>query len=932
MQLLTRTVVMILLSQTLVACGGSSNSDTNPDTGPTSDLHEVSIDEDNELSATLPDAADGVHFTLTQTVTHGSLTLDNDNGQYRYIPAANFNGIDSFNYVVDDNGNISDTKTVQITVNPINDPPVLPGVGILNATVDSPWSIGVTATDADNDELSFSVVGPDWLSIDPTTGVMSGTPSIDDVAIHAVAISVSDGIATQTNYVMLTVSNISDVQGKTDSANYNISFGDILFTVEVENTSSRTRVNWPLSFGQAFVKSDLTNIDSLKVFDDSGNELPLQINVKNRWDNNSLKHGLISLIVPNINANSNSTLYFVAGDTSFSSAATLSKADYLALGHNLSIDLTESGTTYSASIDDNFENANVTQWQQGAICSEWIIPAPLKTSGGTEHSHLKTYFHLKLYNTNDIQVSVIVENSYGFYEEKGASVPFTHTHKNITYDWQVKDGINVIDSGSSLEHFSHARWRKVYSTFAGTSGGLEQDPLDVTPGMDKVYLIKSKAVASYDINSAPDESLLNKIESELIASDTEPMGTGMIYPEFHSGAEASIDAAWSVDYLLSGDNRAYRAMIKNANAAGSIGIHFRNEQISDPQTGTVISVVDYPLATTRSDSANIPYFDGDQANPDTAHQNSFAYLPYVVTGDYYLLEELLFWSNWNELEKNVGKRNADGARGLIIPNQIGGQAWALRSLINAAFITPDDHPLKTYFNSMVDYNISWYTDHYVANSAPLHNQYGLLTYGLNENTGISSSGFTSANPWMDNGVTAVAARAYNMGFTDILPFLQWKSKFPVGLMTSPDYCYIFASNYEVFMRDGIDQPLYSDWATVYQKTLEVDFNQTGGAGNIAAAECGSQEMADLLNDSGKFAYGTFIAGQMLYTTNVSESYFGQLQGAVAAAVDTGVSGGQSAWKALMGSTVLLDYNTYKSRFSYNNGNKYNIVPYSQNFP
>ena len=35
--------------------------------------------------------------------------------------------------------------------------------------------------------------------------------------------------------------------------------------------------------------------------------------------------------------------------------------------------------------------------------------------------------------------------------------------------------------------------------------------------------------------------------------------------------------------------------------------------------------------------------------PDTAHQPSTVYLPYLVTGDYYYLEELQFWAAWNPL-------------------------------------------------------------------------------------------------------------------------------------------------------------------------------------------------------------------------------------------------------------------------------------------
>ena len=33
--------------------------------------------------------------------------------------------------------------------------------------------------------------------------------------------------------------------------------------------------------------------------------------------------------------------------------------------------------------------------------------------------------------------------------------------------------------------------------------------------------------------------------------------------------------------------------------------------------------------------------------PDVSHQASFAYIPYLITGDLYYLEETVFWASWN---------------------------------------------------------------------------------------------------------------------------------------------------------------------------------------------------------------------------------------------------------------------------------------------
>jgi VCBS repeat-containing protein len=69
--------------------------------------------------------ADGDALTaiLVTGPAHGALTL-NANGSFTYTPAANYNGSDSFTYKANDGTANSSVATVNITINPVNDPPV----------------------------------------------------------------------------------------------------------------------------------------------------------------------------------------------------------------------------------------------------------------------------------------------------------------------------------------------------------------------------------------------------------------------------------------------------------------------------------------------------------------------------------------------------------------------------------------------------------------------------------------------------------------------------------------------------------------------------------------------------------------------------------------------------------------------------------------
>src|SRR6185369_5333507 len=66
---------------------------------------------------------DALTAVLVGPPTHGSLTL-NTNGSFSYVPAANYNGPDSFTYKANDGVADSGTATVSITITSVNDAPV----------------------------------------------------------------------------------------------------------------------------------------------------------------------------------------------------------------------------------------------------------------------------------------------------------------------------------------------------------------------------------------------------------------------------------------------------------------------------------------------------------------------------------------------------------------------------------------------------------------------------------------------------------------------------------------------------------------------------------------------------------------------------------------------------------------------------------------
>jgi VCBS repeat-containing protein len=185
---------------TLVVSTGQCNEE------PVAVDDEYSIDEDNTL--TVPDSdvfgvldndtdADGDPLTAVQVSgpSDGTLAFNAD-GSFTYTPNVNFNGNDSFTYAANDGLEDSNTATVTITINPVNDAPVA-DAGLDQADV-SPGDVPLngSGTDVDEDQLTFN-----WTIIDePYAGagnlynanLVNPTLVVDGYGLYEVQLEVCD--------------------------------------------------------------------------------------------------------------------------------------------------------------------------------------------------------------------------------------------------------------------------------------------------------------------------------------------------------------------------------------------------------------------------------------------------------------------------------------------------------------------------------------------------------------------------------------------------------------------------------------------------------------------------------------------------------------------------------------------------------------------
>ena len=182
----------------------------------------ASTDEDNSVDVDVlandTDVDTGDTLSINSFTQPGNGTTSLVGGKIRYTPNPNWYGTDTFTYTTRDNsGAISNTATVTITINPVNDAPIAQND---SKTIDEDSSATgkVTASDVDEDTLTYSVgTGSEspqhgTVNLNSTTGAYTYTPNSNWHGTDSFTVLVSDGNGgTAVSTVTITVNSVNDI-------------------------------------------------------------------------------------------------------------------------------------------------------------------------------------------------------------------------------------------------------------------------------------------------------------------------------------------------------------------------------------------------------------------------------------------------------------------------------------------------------------------------------------------------------------------------------------------------------------------------------------------------------------------------------------------------------------------------------------------------
>jgi VCBS repeat-containing protein len=190
---------------------------TSVNDAPVANADSATVAEDGSVNITVlgnDTDADGDTLTVASVTqgAHGTVSINPDK-TVRYLPAANYNGADSFTYTVSD-GTATATATVTINVTSVNDTPIA-NADAITVAEDGAINAAVLANDTDPEGNTLSVTAVTQgakgaVSINPDKTVRY-VPAANANGADSFTYTISDGNGgTATATVTVTITPVND--------------------------------------------------------------------------------------------------------------------------------------------------------------------------------------------------------------------------------------------------------------------------------------------------------------------------------------------------------------------------------------------------------------------------------------------------------------------------------------------------------------------------------------------------------------------------------------------------------------------------------------------------------------------------------------------------------------------------------------------------
>ena len=542
-------------------------------------------------------------------------------------------------------------------------------------------------------------------------------------------------------------------------------------------------------------------------------DLTTQADVKNRWDDDSIKYAILTVKVQDVGK------YEISESNQLTTSFTP-----IIPSAKLSIDLEKYGDVPQWGVFESILPNTVSSdvWLNGPLVKEWRV-RDIPVQNGTKHPFLSNVWDIRIYNDGTGTVDVTVENvrdvaiadavvystnitindektyqhaatergagflsyldnqNYGRYQCTTAAGVVTGNTIRLTsgalkgeiaivndYVYPTMDVFSVVGKyfpSETREQIKNDTWEKIFFHRYGTR-------------WHKVFEINGFVEAGVKINFAPFieagaiPEYMQNVNSIASVVDESEWGKGdilglanMVFSTSMGGGRGEIGPypVWAMRFIVHQTMELRKQLLMNGDASGSYGVHFTK---NDPSIFvTVDEKLNYYL-DTRSSADNKPLNNmrGNYHTFSHAHITSLAFIPYLVTGTRYYNDEVLHHAHY-AIKASFTPRNSELYDSPILwRGEVRSFGWILRNIADAAYYLPDDCEYKEHFKSIVDINLKNF-DSIVEKEPNKVSPLGIIKLNyMIESTGTEYDyNWVQISPWQSTFVLWAVQRAIDHG-------------------------------------------------------------------------------------------------------------------------------------------------------------------------
>jgi Ca2+-binding RTX toxin-like protein len=590
-----------------------------------------------------------------------------------------------------------------------------------------------------------------------------------------------------------------------------------------------------VTFGQAFRPGDLPRDAALAARLADGRAVAVQADIKNRHPDGSVRFAVIGLAAPPLRAGERVGIVLARGGISQPQAL----LDVVAAGAGRSAVAEllgdEGNVTWRADLllraqDLMLQRAPASPlWRAGPLAVEARItmPVPPAALGGVTSARLIA--DLALCADGMLRTTLWLRND-GAMQAGGG---------------RIRCGLRLLVDGREVlrrppaRQFQYTAWGRR----AAVARGGAPAPAPPWVRHDVGLLADLGAVPRFDLSVGVNEDVLARLAAAMTApawnAPDDARGITRYLPTTGGRPDIGFTTGWQAIWLATGDRRAGEFVLGQVESGGAAPWH-----LWDAARGTWLNLQNYPKlwsdargGTGSPGNANstgltqqIETYDfagggkGMAWELDRAHQPDLSYVPYLLTGERWVLDNLQAQSAWNTMAIAPGLRQ--GGQGLLVVpdpnNQVRDIAWSMRQIENALWASPDGSPEQAYFKAISNANWQYLVSKIPEWTAAQGETHGWIPSGMGAKGEVA--------PWQQDFFIGITALAASRGNAEALTFLNWQANYVVGRFThgSEGMNPRDGVAYQLVMVDPASGQLLKTWAAVGAATTAGGYSNGTG--------------------------------------------------------------------------------------------------------